>query len=232
MKQKVDRKFRLARIWSNQELRKISGLFTGKIINVSAGENEDKEGGNYRDYFPNARQYWISNYQPGAYRGYMARPNELLIDLEKPLNKEFENAFDVVFNHTTLEHVFDVFSAFKNLCKISNDVVIVVVPFVQEQHENDGYRDYWRFTPTCLRKLFELNGFQTIYESANNDFNAATYLFFVGSRYPEKWNVLMPAYEPLVNSGNWIGTGTRTQIRDSNNAFKNFLFLCRTRLKY
>lgn len=200
------RKFRIARIWSNSELKKISHLFSGRIINVSAGENVDKEGSTYNLYFKNADEFWLSNYSPGSFRGFTGRKNELLIDLEKPLDSKYAGSFDVAFNHTTLEHVFDVFTAFRNLCELSKDIVIIVVPFVQEQHENEGYKDYWRFTPTCIRKLFETNGLTVIYEAANTDFNAATYLFFVGSKKPDKWKGKMPTYKKLEDAGNWIGT--------------------------
>ena len=44
---------RLTRIWSNQELRKFSHLFRGKVINVSGWKDCDKEGHIYRDYFSN-----------------------------------------------------------------------------------------------------------------------------------------------------------------------------------
>ena len=201
----VDRKFRLARIWSNSELRKVAPLFTGKIANVSAGDNFDKEGSAYDSYFTNKEEFWLTNYEPGSYRGYQGRENELLIDLTKALPKDLEERFDVVFNHTTLEHIFDVFTAFANLCKLTKDVVIVIVPFAQEQHENEGYLDYWRFTPTCLRKLFRINNMEVMYESANNDFNAATYLLFVGSKQAEKWQGKLPAYTAIENAANWIG---------------------------
>ena len=199
------RKFRLARIWSNWELRKFASLFTGTIINVSAGENVDKEGRSYDKYFSNSSDFYLSNYQPNSYRGFEGRPNELLIDLEQVLKKELEYNFDVVFNHTTLEHIFDVKTAFSNICLLSKDIVIIVVPFVQEQHENEGYLDFWRFTPTCIRKLFQQNGLEVIYESANNDSNTATYLFFVATRNPEKWVSRFPPYKKLEKAGNWIG---------------------------
>ena len=40
-----------------------------------------------------------------------------------------------MFNHTTLEHIFEVNTAFDNMCAMSNDVVILVLPFAQVQHE-------------------------------------------------------------------------------------------------
>lgn len=213
----MDKKFRLPRIWSNSELKKISHLFHENVINVSAGENIDKEGSTYDKYFYNALEFWTSNYSPGSFRGFSGQNMELLIDLETDLPNELINNFQVVFNHTTLEHVFNVFKAFENLCKLSKDVVILIVPFAQEQHENSGYLDYWRFTPTCIRKLFEINNYQTIYEAANNDFNTSTYLFFIASKNPQNWLNKMPSYSKIQCAANWIGK----ECNKKNSIFKN-----------
>jgi len=203
----IDRKFRLARIWSNKELRKIAPLFKGNVLNVSAGENIDKEGKTYDLYFTDASSFSISNFNPGSFRGYSGKENEYLIDLEADLPKELEGKFDVVFNHTTLEHVFNVFKAFENLCRLSSDIVIVVVPFAQVQHEcPNGYNDYWRFTPTCLKELFNQNGLEVTYEAANNDFNAATYILMVGSKKADSWANQMPEFEKLQEVADWIGS--------------------------
>lgn len=222
----VERRFRLARLWSNEELRKISGAFKGRIANVSAGDNVDKEGSTYDAYFRNATEFWITNHRPGAFRGFQGRPNELLLDLSTPVGPELVGNFDVVFNHTTLEHIFEVETAFGNLCKISRDIVIVIVPFVQVQHENAGYLDFWRFTPTCLRRLFSMNDLEVIYESASPDHDAAIYLFFVGSRHPERWRDKMPAFRELQEVGSWIGSpepGWRRRIANWSKRLKNIL---------
>ena len=202
----MDRKFRLARLWSNQELRKIGGLFDGKVVSVSAGENIDKEGSTYDTYFPQAAEFWITNHAPGLFRGHAGRPDELLLDLRQPISAELAGSFDVVFNHTVLEHVFEIETAFATLCRLSRDIVIVVVPFAQAEHENAGYQDYWRFTPGCLRRLFESNGLDVVYEAESPHRDAAIYLFFVGARHPERWRDRMPPYGRVENAGAWIGT--------------------------
>ncbi len=210
MAKNIDRQYRLARIWSNNELKKFSSWFTEKVINVSAGENIDKQGSTYDSYFSECKEFWTSNYSPGSYRGFTGKKNELLIDLEKDIKPELHKRFDVVYNHTTLEHVFNVFKAVENICNLSKDIVILVVPFAQVQHESDdGYLDYWRFTPTCVRRLFKERGFEVIYESCNNDFNAAVYLFFIASRNPDKWQDKFPEYKPISLAGEWIGKETK-----------------------
>ena len=215
------RQFRLARIWSNGQLRTIGALVEGTVVNVSAGEDIDKEGSNYVSYFPGAKEYWITNYAPGAYRGFQGRPQELLLDLRDELPEKLERRFDVVFNHTTLEHVFDVRLAFANLCRLSRDLVIVVVPFAQVQHESEAYQDFWRFTPTCIRRLFSENGLEVVYEAVSPDVNAAVYLFFVGSRSPDRWRPVLPKNGELQEVGDWIGAANirwpwlaRTTLRE------------------
>ena len=99
--------------------------------------------------------------------------------------------------------------AFGNLCELSRDVVIVVAPFAQVQHENEGYADFWRFTPTCLRRMFAENGFEVVYESASPDRDAAIYLFLVGSRHPDRWQGKMPEFARLGEVGAWIGEHRR-----------------------
>jgi hypothetical protein len=110
-----------------------------------------------------------------------------------------------LFNHTTLEHVFDVQKAFSNICNMSKDIVIIVVPFSQTQHETDSFKDFWRFTPSCLREMFRKNELEVIYEAESKYKNAAIYLLFVGSRHPKRWKGKMPKSEPIREAGDWIG---------------------------
>ncbi|MFK7971029.1 MAG: hypothetical protein AB8F95_11710 [Bacteroidia bacterium] len=181
----VDRKFRAARVWSNRELEKVASLFKGDIANISGWTDTDKEGSTYKDYFNQASSYSISNYKSDA-RGFQGdQENEFFLDLEQTLDPAMEEKFDVVFNHTVLEHVFEVGTAFENLCKLSKDVVIVVVPFLQEQHAD--YGDYWRFTPLVLDKLFEKNGLKTLYLNFNDESKASIYMFAIGSKNPDQW---------------------------------------------
>ena len=180
---------RNARKWSNQELRKLAHGFTGDVINVSAWRDQDKEGHYYREYFPNAGSYTISNYE--GWRGVMDQEADgLVIDLTKDLPQKLQGAFDVVLNHTTLEHVYQIEKAFENLCSMSRDIVIIVVPFVQELHGPDGL-DFWRFSPFSLRRLYQDNGFSVIYESAGPPNDRTTYLFFVASREPGRWRAIL-----------------------------------------
>lgn len=190
-------RFRRARIWSNIELKKIAPKFSGDIINISGWADEDKEGRTYKEYFTNARKYEVSNLGGGSQKGKKLNLKKSLnIDLNKPLDMKFYQKFDVVFTHTVLEHVFDIFTAVKNLCNLSSDVIITVVPFIQPVHTaNDSklkFLDYWRFTPHCLNTLFKKKGFSTIYISGTPLKYTSLYYIHVCSKNPEKWKKIFP----------------------------------------
>jgi hypothetical protein len=184
MKLFIDRIHRLPRIWSNRELSKFSSLFGGHVVNVSGWKDIDKEGRQYRDYFTNAESYTLTNYKAEA-RGYQGLENEIFLDLEQTLPDELHQRFDVVFNHTTLEHVYDLRQAFGNLCLMSKDVIILVVPFLQPYHSE--YGDYWRFSPLAVKRLFQDNGCNLLYLSFNNHRASAVYIFAIASKCPDKW---------------------------------------------
>jgi hypothetical protein len=209
-RQQLDRTFRLPRVWSNQILREIAPLAYGEIINVSGWDDRDKEGGHYREYFVHAHAYYISNYSGERGLSDARAITNFNIDLSIPLSESLIGRFDVVYNHTTLEHIFELDIAFGNLCSLSRDLVIVVVPFAQPLHFTSSYGDYWRFTPMTLRQLFIKNGFEVVYEAANNDENAGIYLFFVGSKRPGDWKDKMPDWRPIDSLGNWIGKKRKT----------------------
>lgn len=199
-----DKKFRVPRVWSNFQLKKFAPLFKGDIINVSGWKDEDKEGNFYKNYFQNADSYHISNYKSEACGFQGNIKNEFFLDLEKQVENKYKNKFDVVFNHTVLEHVFDVNQAFKNLCDMSKDIVIVIVPFLQEEHTD--YGDYWRFTPQAIKKLFRKNGLDTIYLNYNDNSSSSIYIFAIGSKNPKNWKNILNMKENKRNSNKLIGT--------------------------
>ncbi|MFP4348314.1 MAG: hypothetical protein ACOC23_02510 [Thermodesulfobacteriota bacterium] len=179
-----DRIHRLPRVWTNRELKKFAHFFHGEIANVSGWKDIDKEGKRYRDYFINASAYTITNYKTDK-RGFQGFKNEVFLDLEKTLPESLYQKFDVVFNHTTLEHIYNIKKAFQNLCNLSKDIVIIVVPFLQQYHSD--YGDYWRFTPLAIQRMFRDNDFELLYQSFNSNKKTSVYIFTIASRNPEKW---------------------------------------------
>lgn len=185
--------FKVPRAWSNRELKRLAPLFGGDVVNVSGWKDEDKQGGHYRDYFTTATSYTLTNYDEQAC-GLQGIDGEISLDLNVTVDSTLHRKFDVVFNHTTLEHVYNVHIAFRSLCEMTRDVVIVVVPFLQPFHDGkDGaYSDYWRFTPAALRKMFQDNGLETVYTSFNDDWFSSVYILAIGSRSPERWQGRFP----------------------------------------
>ncbi len=178
-----------SRKWSNDELRRFATLFSGNVINVSAGEDGDKEGGYYRDYFDNAASYTITNY-----RKMTADDIELDLDTPIPPNGNLISRFDVVFSHTVLEHVYELRTAVQNLCNLSDDIVVTVVPFLQAfHHDESNYHDYWRVSPYALVHLFNEHSFKTMYISWGDDPIGNIYLFHISSKWPERWDAIKKA---------------------------------------
>lgn len=176
--------FEVPRQWSNAELRRFSDRFEGSAINVSAWEDKDKEGNTYRTYFARCSEYCISNY--GTDQGVMqGTSNEIYLDLQAPLPEHLQGRFNVVFNHTSLEHIWDFRTAFRNLCSMSRDTLVVVVPWLQPLHAD--YGDFWRFSPATVVKLCEENGMTPLHVSWNEAGSTAVYVFCIASRQPDKW---------------------------------------------
>ncbi|CAN2048446.1 Methyltransferase type 11 domain-containing protein [Candidatus Magnetomoraceae bacterium gMMP-1] len=201
------------RLWSNDELKKFADLFVGDVINISAGQDKDKENRTYRDYFSKANSYTISNYKRLFNNSNLYNEIELDLNVPLPIEKDIISRFDVVFSHTVLEHVYDVKIAIKNLCKLSKDIVITIVPYIQSFHHEEGiYNDYWRLSPYAISNLFSEHSFKTIYISWNNDPIGNIYIFHIASKCPDRWcNIIN-----MNNMNNNFGPGYYRQLLLSN----------------
>lgn len=184
----------------------------GRVVNVSGADDLDKQGQRYADYFVNASTYSITNHSTSL-RGFQARDGEIALDLSQPLPDELVKAFDAVFNHTTLEHIFEVDVAFRNLCEMATSYVILVVPFAQVEHGPPAFGDYWRFTPMGVEALFTRAGWHIASLAASPMKNAACYLFAVGAATEELAGRLpAPSGRPYP-LGDWIGAPSRNPAR-------------------
>ncbi|MFZ2887226.1 MAG: hypothetical protein WA021_05400 [Minisyncoccia bacterium] len=185
------------RTFSNALLRTHAPHFSGQIINVSGWDDGDKEGEFYRNYFTKKKSYIVSNAKTAA-KGFGAMHGsgieEIHIDLARPIGEEHKGAYDVVFNHTTLEHVLNFDQAFENLCAMSRDAIIIVVPILQQLHFAEGFGDYWRPTPITVATLLYKHGFAPLVIATNDQPFGAVYLFAIGVKNPEKY----PNIEPIA----------------------------------
>jgi len=181
------------RYWSNDELKKISHFFRGDLLHVSAGKDLDKEGKEYKTYFNNIKNYFITNHKLEYSNDDTVK--EFYLNLEEDLPENLCNRkFDVVFSHTVLEHIFKIDKAIDNLTMLSDDIIITIVPFIQSYHAQEHFNDFWRFSPFALKKMFENKGFTTIYVSWNEDILGNIYVFHVCSSKPQKWNNITNLY--------------------------------------
>lgn len=116
---------------------------------------------------------------------------EIVHDLNVPVGKELEGAFDVVFDGGTVEHVFSVKDAFFNVARM------VKVGGLAVHHGPVDWPDHGfvNFNPTLLRDFYLANGF----EEVDLRFTAVgladdrEYRF-----YPEFPGYLRPAYGLLL----------------------------------
>jgi hypothetical protein len=176
-----------SRVWSNRLLHHVGAMMEGDVVNVSGWRDEDKHGRRYRDYFPKAKTYTVTNYASPR-RGLGDGVPSIELDLTAPLPDRLRNAFDVVFNHTTLEHIFDLTTAAANLAAMTRDIVVVVVPFTEAIHgHEDGFGDFWRFTPEAVDGLFRPHDVVRVYAAMNHQPWWGIYVFWVGSRRPDRW---------------------------------------------
>ncbi len=187
------------RVFSNITLRQYAKYFSGDIINVSGWDDRDSEGDFYQNYFSKRGRYTVSNVGIsdkgfGSLKG--KNIEEIEIDLETPLPKNCDRAYDVVFNHTTLEHIFDFDTAFKNLCEMSRDAVIIVVPLLQQIHIAGSFGDYWRPTTLALMKQFKKNGLTPLVIATNDQPFYPVYCFAIAVRDPKKYEgAITPSFD-------------------------------------
>mgnify|MGYP006431503015 FL=1 len=214
--------FRQPRLQTNQFLKEHAHLFEGKVINVSGSDDLDKSvsffeyyfgnydsGIPYKNYFIGASEYWISNYPNDNTPLDVEKDKLIYLDLEDSLDTDLKEKFDVVFCHTVFEHIFDIFTAFENLCNLSNDIVIFIVPQCQKVHDyNRGYKDYWRFTPFSIEKLFEQNGMKPLVRKTTTGLSSSLYLYYVASKKPKKWENMFSDLSSIESYLNWRNDGS------------------------
>ena len=190
----LDKSYIRPRNFSNRILKKYVSNFNGEVINVSGWRDEDGEGNHYKNYFKNANSYTVSNVS-GHGNGLGSAGsnyNEIEIDLTKDISDNLMGKFDVVFNHTTLEHVFNFQKAFKDLCDLSRDAVIIVVPVMQQIHQTADFGDYWRPTTMTIARMFLDNGFEPLVIKCNDQPFAPIYCFAIASKNPNKYKDKFP----------------------------------------
>jgi len=137
-----------SRVEGNALLREWCARVTGFVLSVGSGDDSDRAGRRYRDYFTAATDYATSDVRPGC---------DFLLDV-RDLSGVIEK-YDAVFAHSVFEHVDDVFRAGVECARVlrPGGLLLIGVPFRYRIHR--APLDFWRFTEFGLRYLLARSGF-------------------------------------------------------------------------
>jgi SAM-dependent methyltransferase len=82
---------------------------------------------------------------------------DFIFDLNKEIDPQYEQKFDIIFDVGTLEHIFDIPTALKNITRMlkPGGRVILILPA-----SNAIDHGFYSFSPTFLYDFFSCNGFE------------------------------------------------------------------------
>jgi SAM-dependent methyltransferase len=81
---------------------------------------------------------------------------DFIFDLNEPVDAQYENRFDAIFDSGTLEHVFDVPTALQNMVRILKPGGCVILGYPVSNCIDHGF---YSFSPTLFFDFFAANGF-------------------------------------------------------------------------
>ena len=84
---------------------------------------------------------------------------DLILDLNYPLSAVAFKQYDVVYDGGTVEHVFDVPEALKNIFKLTKVGGLIVHHVVANQNVDHGY---YQFSPCLFHDFYSINNFEII----------------------------------------------------------------------
>jgi SAM-dependent methyltransferase len=137
-----------SRIDSNKWLRRKAKGIKGKVLSIGAMNDDDCEGGKYRNYFSSADSYTTSD--------CMSILGEVDIVLDvRDMSTEEDGKYDCVFCSGVLEHVDDFMQGMREITRIlrKKGTLLLGVPFRQAIHSAPD--DYWRFTEFGIEHMLK-----------------------------------------------------------------------------
>ena len=158
-----------ARIESNRWIRLHGKDIRGRVLSIGSGNDGDRQGGSYRDYFPAASSYTTSEVSDefGC---------DLTLDV-RSMPEITSEVYDCIFCAGVMEHVDDYHAAFNELTRILKvgGILLLGLPFRQAIHWPP--QDFWRFTEYgirhLLKDLYEIVEVAKIDEKKGEDFPSA-----------------------------------------------------------
>jgi hypothetical protein len=90
------------------------------------------------------------------------RGGEIIADLNMPLGVNHHGKYDVVIDTGTLEHCFNVGTAFENMCRMARigGFIVSAAPMSKVNH------GFWNFSPCAYDNYFRQNRFDSIFLGA------------------------------------------------------------------
>lgn len=158
-----------ARRISNAWLRDHCKDIEGDILSIGSGNDDDREGGHYRDYFPRASSYTTSE----PFREFNC---DLLLDVRN-MPEIKDETYDGIYCSGVLEHVDDFHAGLNEMTRIlkPGGFLMLGLPFRQQIHM-EPY-DFWRFTEHGIRFMlkdaYEILEMTGIDARGNNAFPAS-----------------------------------------------------------
>jgi SAM-dependent methyltransferase len=135
------------RVDSNRWLRSQCRDIVGAVLSIGSGDDNDGEGGKYRDYLPGATSYTTSEWVP-------MEGCDLVIDV-RSMPEITDASYDCVYCSGVLEHVDEFRKGFDEITRIlkSGGILLLGLPFRQAIHM--APHDFWRFTEYGIKFLLK-----------------------------------------------------------------------------
>ena len=134
-----------SRLESNKWLHIHCRDIKGEVLSIGAGIDSDRQGGFYRDYFPEAVSYTTSEVSDDY-------GCDLVLDV-RSMPQINDRNYDCVYCSGVLEHVDDYHSGLAEMTRIlkPGGIFLLGLPYRQAPHLVP--HDYWRFTEYGIRFL-------------------------------------------------------------------------------
>jgi len=90
------------------------------------------------------------------------RGEEIITDLNIPIDEKYHAKYDLVVDTGTLEHCFNVGIAFQNMCKLAKieGLILSAAPMTKINH------GFWNFSPCAYENFYAQNKFKILFIGA------------------------------------------------------------------